>query len=159
MSALRLSAAVLLSCGLAAPAAAVPGGTLGTLNLGTYFCELPGDAVTGALARRDETFTVVPDSSYRTADGNRGTYLLLADQLVMTTGSLAGSRYAMQSDNFLHKLDSRGTETPLRCVRFGDPAAMADSPPPSERFRDPTQPGGTSRSDGPETLPAKPLLR
>lgn len=116
---------------LAAPAHAVPGGELGTLALGTWFCELPGDAVTEPVARPDETFTAVPDSSYKTPDGQRGSYLLLGDLLTFTSGPREGDRFSVESTAMVHKLSPAGEELPLRCVRAGDPAAMAMAPRPA----------------------------
>ena len=112
----------------AAPAAAVPGGKLATLALGTWFCELPGDAVSEPVPQPADTFTAVPDSSYRTPDGKTGTYLLLDDVLTMTSGPREGDRFGVESTAMVHKLGPDGRELPLRCVRAGDPAAMAIVP-------------------------------
>lgn len=120
---------VLALLSMAAPAAAVPGGKLGTLALGTWFCELPGDAISDPTPQPDETFSAVPDSSYRTPDGRPGTYLLLDDLLVMTSGPREGDRFRVESTAMVHKLGPSGEELPLRCVRAGDPAAMAMVPP------------------------------
>lgn len=120
-----LPPACFLACALAAPAGAVPGGKLETMALGTWFCELPGDAVTEPVARPDETFTAVPDSSYETPDGRRGSYLLLGSELTMTSGPREGDRFRVDSAAMVRKLSPAGNETPLRCVRAGDPSAMA----------------------------------
>lgn len=117
---------------LAAPAHAVPGGKLDTLALGTWFCELPGDAVTEPTAQPAETFTAVPDSSYQTPEGQRGSYLLLGDILTFTSGPREGDRFTVESTAMVHKLSPTGEELPLRCVRAGDPAAMAMAPRPSD---------------------------
>lgn len=125
---------LLAACCTAAPAAAVPGGKLGTLALGTWFCELPGDAVTEPVARPDETFSAVPDSSYETPDGRRGSYLLLGGELTMTSGPREGDRFRVDSAAMVRKLGPGGTETALRCIRAGDPSAMAMvSPKPDEQ--------------------------
>jgi len=127
-AAMRFLAALPLALA-AIPAHAVPGGALETLALGTWFCELPGDAVIEPVARPQETFTAVPDSSYRTPDGAEGSYLLLGDRLTMTSGPREGDRYVMDSSAMVHKLDPSGQPGPLRCVRAGDPAAMALAAP------------------------------
>jgi hypothetical protein len=100
----------------AVPAAAVTGGEIGTLEIGQYTCELPGDA----MAERGvhvpaEDFRVVYGSSYRT-QGLRGTYLLTGDQVVMTSGSKKGARYHRLSDGFLRKQNPDGSDSDLRCV-------------------------------------------
>lgn len=126
---LRPALPLLLSLVLASPAHAVPGGELRTLPLGTWFCELPGDAVSDPTARPDETFTVIPDSSYLTPDGQRGSYLLLEDRLTMTSGPREGDKFVVDSSAMVHRLSPSGEPLPLRCVRAGDPAAMAMIPP------------------------------
>ena len=75
------------------------------------------------VAQPDEDFIAVPDSSYRLADGQTGTYLRLGTEVVMTSGPRDGVRYRLQSEATMRKLDASGKETPLRCVRAGDPAA------------------------------------
>lgn len=109
------------------PAHAVPGGKLGTIAGGLWFCELPGDAASPALARPDENFSAIPDSSYVAPDGRRGTYLLLGDRLTMTSGPREGDRYVLESAGMLRKLLASGEAGPLRCIRAGDPG----SPPPT----------------------------
>jgi hypothetical protein len=101
---------------LAAPALAVPGGEIGTLERGRYVCELPGDAL-GPRGRHvpAEDFRVVHGSSYR-ADGKRGTYLLTGDQVVMTSGPRKGARFHRMSDGFLRRQNADGSDSELRCV-------------------------------------------
>lgn len=108
-----LAASFLLS---SAPAHAVPGGDLGTLERGNYQCELPGDA-SGPLrvAAPDQSFKVIGASSYRNG-GERGTYLLLGDDLRMTSGPLRGQRYERVSDGYLRQVNETGEQTRLRCV-------------------------------------------
>lgn len=102
---------------LTATADAAPGGTIGTLQQGSYVCELPGDA-TGPAGRRVESagFTVVNASSYTTTQG-RGTYLLTGDKVVMTSGPKRGERYLRLSPGFLRLEGPDGTASDLRCVR------------------------------------------
>lgn len=118
-----LLAAALAASSAPHPAHAVPGGKLGTLAAGLWFCELPGDAATPALARPEENFSSVPDSSYVTPNGARGTYLLLGDRLTMTSGPREGDRYVLESAGMLRKLLPSGGTAPLRCIRAGDPGA------------------------------------
>jgi len=90
---------------------------LGTLRVGEYRCELPGDATgPSRFPVAEEHFTVTNASSYRTAQGG-GSYLLTGNRLVMTSGPKRGQKYTRFSDNFLRKLDAEGKETDLRCVR------------------------------------------
>ncbi|WP_295637088.1 hypothetical protein [Novosphingobium sp.] len=119
----HLAPALLLLCLAAAPLHAAPGGELGTVKLGKWFCELPGDAATPAAPVPAESFTTVPDSTYITGDDVAGSYLLLGDVLVMTTGTLSGHRFHLESAATVHRIDAQGKDMPLRCVRAGDPAA------------------------------------
>lgn len=110
------------------PANAVPGGKLGTIAAGQWFCEFPGDATTPALARPDESFSAIPDSSYVAPDGRRGTYLLLGDRLTMTSGPREGDQYVLESTGMLRKLLTSGEAGPLRCIRAGDPGSPPVTP-------------------------------
>lgn len=108
-----LSLAALL---IAAPAAAVPGGEIDTLEVGNYICELPGDA----LGPRGEhvpsaDFTVVFGSRYRSG-GVGGTYLLTGDEVVMTSGPRKGERYHRLTEGFLRRQNADGSDGALRCV-------------------------------------------
>ncbi|GGC19552.1 hypothetical protein GCM10011371_04030 [Novosphingobium marinum] len=101
---------------VAAPAAAVPGGTLGTLEKGWYACEAPGDALGPAGDRMPEAdFKVVSASSYR-AGGTRGTYLLTGDRVVMTSGPFEGRKFHRQSRGFLREIDGSGAPGSIRCI-------------------------------------------
>lgn len=109
-----IAASILLA---AAPAAAVPGGKLGTMEAGTYICELPGDAGGPAGIRQpEEGFDIVNSTTYRNAQG-RGTYLLTGDVLTMTSGPKRGLRYHRISERFLRQIDASGKDSALRCVR------------------------------------------
>ncbi|PKB25161.1 hypothetical protein B0I00_0351 [Novosphingobium kunmingense] len=101
----------------AAPASAVPGGKLGTLEAGSYACELPGDAAGPAGIRQpDEAFEIVNANTYRTAAG-RGTYLLTGETVTMTSGPKKGTRYHRISGRFLRMIGPDGKDSALRCVR------------------------------------------
>jgi hypothetical protein len=100
---------------LAAPAHAVPGGELGTMPVGVYLCELPGDAGGPWRVRQpDEDFEILGSSTYR-AGGARGSYLLTSGQLVMTSGPFDGKRYDRQSRGFVRLMED-GKPGKLRCV-------------------------------------------
>ena len=120
---IQFAPALLVLCLSTAPAQAAPGGELATLKLGKWFCETPGDAAAPAVPVPAETFTAVPDSTYIAGDDVAGSYLLLGDELVMTTGALKGHRFHLETAATIHRIDDKGNETPLRCVRAGDPAA------------------------------------
>jgi len=113
---LLILAAALLACLPAVPSRAVPGGEIGTLPLGNYVCELPGDAAGPWRIRvPEEDFTVINASSYR-AGGMRGSYLLTDDSVVMTSGPLNGKQYYRQSYGFLRLVGADGKPGKLRCV-------------------------------------------
>lgn len=116
MRSLLLLMACLLAAFSAAPSSAVPGGEIKTLPLGTYVCELPGDAAGPWRIRvPEEDFAIINASSYR-AGGVRGSYLLTNDRVVMTSGPLNGKRYHRQSFGFLRMLGTEGKPGKLRCV-------------------------------------------
>ena len=119
----HIAPTMLLLCLCATPSRAVPGGELSTLELGKWFCELPGDAAAPAVPVPAEAFTAVPDSNYIAGHGVAGSYLLLGDVLVMTTGALNGHRFHLDTAATIHRMDASGKRLPLRCVRAGDPAA------------------------------------
>ncbi len=109
-------AAALLAALPAAPSRAVPGGEIGTLPLGFYVCELPGDAAGPWRIRvPEEDFTIISASNYR-ANGVRGSYLLTNDNVVMTSGPFDGKRYHRQSHGFLRLIGDDGEPGKLRCV-------------------------------------------
>ena len=101
----------------AQPLSAVPGGDLGTLQLGSYACELPGDA-TGPAATPvpAEGFTVINASSYQAA-GGRGSYLRTGSRVTMTSGPKRGQQFHRISAGFLRKIGPDGADSDLRCVR------------------------------------------
>ena len=106
----------------AAPALAVPGGAIGTLGIGTYACELPGDASGPVGLRRPEwDFTVIGASSYR-AGGLTGSYLLTGDLVTMTSGPRAGLRFRRETRGLLRLADGPKAPARLRCVLLRDDA-------------------------------------
>jgi hypothetical protein len=112
----RIVLTALTAALLAGPAAAVPGGDIDTLELGSYTCELPGDALTERGVHVPEAdFTVIFGSSYR-AGNETGTYLLTGDFVVMTSGPKMGERYHRLSLGFLRKQNRDGSDSDLRCV-------------------------------------------
>lgn len=93
-------------------------GKIGTVERGTYVCELPGDATGRAgVVQPDESFTIASASRYRSPHGS-GTYLRRGDVLEMTSGPRNGERYRIVSDKFLRKLEN-GEPGRLRCIRQG----------------------------------------
>jgi hypothetical protein len=121
---LRRIALVLAATPLAAAAAASeappppPGGRIGTLALGHYVCELPGDAAGPAGRPVPEfRFRVVNASSYKAA-GIRGSYLYTGDRVVMTGGKLKGLKLHRISEGFLRKIEEDGSDGEMRCVRI-----------------------------------------
>lgn len=98
-------------------ALAAPGGPIGTMQLGTYICELPGDA-TGPAGHRvpEQDFTILNASSYE-AGGIAGTYLLTGDVMTMTAGPKQGQRFRKISNNFVRLIEADGSDGALRCVR------------------------------------------
>ena len=102
--------------GVHTSASAVPGGEIGTLSIGRFVCELPGDATGPAgLHVPSADFEVVSASSYRT-NGRIGTYLLIGDRVIMTSGLHKGERFRRVSAGFLRKLNSDGSDGELRCI-------------------------------------------
>jgi hypothetical protein len=116
MRMMRRSILVLAAALIAAPAAAVPGGEIDTLQLGNYICELPGDAL-GPRGEHvpDADFAILYGSRYRSG-GVGGTYLLTGDQVVMTSGPRKGERYHRLTQGFLRKQNANGSDGTLRCV-------------------------------------------
>jgi len=115
---LALSSGALLQP-LCAPALAAPGGKLGTLQRGTYVCELPGDAATRrGVPLPDDGFEITNSSTYA-AKGGSGTYLRTGDLVQVTSGPMKGDRYTVQSEGFLRKQTEKGAEGTIRCVRLG----------------------------------------
>jgi len=125
----RIAASLLLACALlAVPALAAPGGKLGTLERGTYVCEMPGDATTArGIPVPEAGFEVTNDSTYRTAKG-RGTYLRTGDEVQITSGPHKGERYKVENENFLRMVGEDGNETGLRCIRLGAAGITAALP-------------------------------
>ncbi len=102
---------------LAPGALAAPGGKLGSLPLGHYSCELPGDALgPEGIPQPGEDFTVVLNSAYLVG-AEHGTYLLTGRVVLMTSGPKRGTRYRRTKDGLLRRLAPDGADAPLRCVR------------------------------------------
>jgi hypothetical protein len=105
----------------------VRGGRIGTLPIGTYSCEMPGDA--GGAAGKpvaDHSFKVVNASSYK-ADGIRGSYLLTGTRVTMTGGKLKGLVLHRISTGFLRQQRPDGSDGDMRCVMTSR-RATASSP-------------------------------
>lgn len=114
---LALALAIATTVAASSAAHAAPGGQIGRLLLGEFVCELPGDATGPAGIRvHEQGFSVINASTYTTEAG-RGTYLLIGDLLVMTSGPKRGQRFHRLSQNFLREIGPDGVERQLRCVR------------------------------------------
>lgn len=94
-------------------------GQIGTIERGTYRCELPGDAA-GAVGveQPEESFHINSASRYSSPQGE-GTYLRRGNRLTMTSGPRNGDRYVIESRGFLRKIEN-GEAGRLRCIRIGD---------------------------------------
>jgi hypothetical protein len=104
---------------LATPLLAVTGGKLGTIDRGSWVCEMPGDAGSGRGIPVDGAdFVITPSSTYRTETGT-GTYLRTGDTVTMTSGPRMGERYRVQTERMLKKLAEDGSDEGMRCVKLG----------------------------------------
>ncbi|EGD58649.1 hypothetical protein Y88_0706 [Novosphingobium nitrogenifigens DSM 19370] len=119
---LALSPALCALVLLATPgtATAAPGGSLRVLLRGPWICEVPGDASTPPKTLPKDSFHAQADSSYRLPDGSTGTYLLLGNHLVMTTGPFRGRTYETSGQGMIYPLDANGTRTGVRCIRHSN---------------------------------------
>ncbi|MFM7349428.1 MAG: elongation factor P [Erythrobacter sp.] len=96
------------------------GSVLGILRYGTWECALPGDAGGEAFVPvPEESFRIGTSSSYRTADGGRGIYLLRGPNLLFTRGPKKDQRFVVKGENTLQKLNADGSESRLICTRVG----------------------------------------
>jgi hypothetical protein len=100
----------------AGPASAVPGGDLGTLPIGLYRCEKPGDVSGLAAIRLAEHDFVLRRSSSYIAGGKWGTYLLTGDRMIMTGGPFEGRAFVRTSVGYLRMLGPDGQPGEVRCV-------------------------------------------
>ena len=99
------------------PAPPLSGGTLATLTIGRYVCELPGDAMgESGIHQPAEDFEVAHASTYVTR-GGRGTYLMWRNQVEITSGPKKGQSFRQITPNLLRRLNPDGTEGKLRCIR------------------------------------------
>ena len=116
---MRMKRLSILSVGAALFAAnASAQGPIGTLDRGTYVCELPGDASREAgIPQPEADFTIVGASRYSSAQGG-GNYLRRGDVVTFTSGPRKGETYAVISPAFLRRTDD-GRPGELRCVRRG----------------------------------------
>ena len=94
-------------------------GPIDTLVHGSWVCEWPGDASERAgIPDEAMSFLVVNGSTY-TSNGKRGRYLVAGRTVRMTSGPLAGARFERVSDLMLRRVDEKGDNGRLRCVRRG----------------------------------------
>lgn len=111
-----LGALALSVAALSTSAGAVPGGELGTVEVGRYVCELAGDA-SGPVGRHvpEADFSIVTTSSYR-FNGRTGSYLRTGDRVVFTSGPRNGERYHWLRRGFMRRSEADGSDGALRCV-------------------------------------------
>jgi hypothetical protein len=108
---------------LATPVLATTGGKLGTLDRGSWTCEMPGDAGSERGIPVDGAeFVVTPSSTYRTETGS-GTYLRTGDMVTITSGPRRGERYRVATERMLWKLAPDGSDEGMRCVKLGATAS------------------------------------
>jgi len=112
----RISLLALGLFGFATTIQAVPGGKLKTLQLGDWTCEVPGDAAVMPIAKPELSFVTVPDSSYKSPDGKRGSYLRLTGEVTLTSGVFSGRRFVMDGEEIMREIGSGGKESGIRCV-------------------------------------------
>ncbi|WP_185997198.1 hypothetical protein ACLIMP_12025 [Novosphingobium aerophilum] len=99
------------------PPPPVPGGLIGTMELGQYSCEKDGTAGGPVGIRLPQyDFRVVSASNYKTPDGVRGSYLMTGDRVVMTGGELKGMRMHRMSKGFLRLTGPDGQDSDMRCI-------------------------------------------
>lgn len=91
------------------------GGALGTLPIGTYRCELPGDAAGRAGIRQAERDFRITGASTYTSAGERGTYLMRGNRVQMTSGPMRGQQYAVMGNGFVREVNANGSPGRLRC--------------------------------------------
>tara|TARA_A100001391_G_scaffold46046_1_gene27088 strand:+ start:8811 stop:9164 length:354 start_codon:yes stop_codon:yes gene_type:complete len=112
-----LTTLALASAAIAAPTLAQ--NEIGTIERGTYICELPGDVRgTAGIPQPQANFTIESASRYTSPQGN-GTYLRRGNEVRMTSGPRNGDAYRVISRSFLRLLDADGTPGKLRCIRQG----------------------------------------
>jgi hypothetical protein len=110
---------ILLAAGAVASTGAQAAGPLGTLPLGRYLCELPGDAAGPAsIPVEGAWFDIVNASSYA-AEGGNGTYLLTGKDLVFTRGPMRGARFERTGVRALKRVDLTGPLAKMRCIKTG----------------------------------------
>jgi hypothetical protein len=108
--------AMLMTAGLAAPAVAQ--GAIGTVERGTFVCELPGNAGGQAgIAQPSRSFTIESAARYSSPQGS-GTYLRRGNTLTFTSGPRQGETYQLLSERFVRLIEN-GQPGRLRCVRHG----------------------------------------
>ena len=113
---MKLHMTILLAMTAAVPALAQ--GTIGTVERGSYVCELPGDAASRpGVEQPSENFVIESASRYTSAAGS-GTYLRRGNTLTFTSGPRQGESFAIVSAGFMRR-NENGQPGRLRCVRSG----------------------------------------
>jgi hypothetical protein len=106
--------ASLLAC--ATPALAQ--GQIGTIERGSYVCELPGDVTgTPGIEQPQDNFIIASASRYISGKGN-GSYLRRGDEVHFTSGARKGESFKLMGNTFLRRIEN-GQPGRLRCIRRG----------------------------------------
>jgi hypothetical protein len=112
----RLPIVLLLTTMFASPA--LGQGAIGTVERGTFACEMPGDAAGQAgIAQPARNFTIDNAARYSSPQGG-GTYLRRGDTLTFTSGPRQGESYQILSERFFRLIED-GRPGRLRCIRQG----------------------------------------
>ncbi len=127
-----LPIALAVSAATPGPAFAVSGGPIDTMPLGYYVCAVPGGTDGPALRHVPDADFEIRDSSSYLVDGQLGTYLLLGDEMTMTSGPFQGARFHRESSGLLKRLGPDGDEDRLSCSRGAPPSAERPDCPGDE---------------------------
>jgi hypothetical protein len=101
-----------------AAAPALGQGAIGTVERGSYVCELPGDAAGRAGIEQPEANFVIESASRYSSAAGSGTYLRRGDTLIFTSGPRQGESFAILGAGFVRRVEN-GQPGRLRCVRSG----------------------------------------
>ncbi len=99
---------------------------LRVLLKGYWVCESGGDAITPPTPLPQDGFEVLAGSAYRAGSGTVGAYLLLGQDLTMTSGAFRGRRFVLVGAGIAHPLDAQGQRTGERCVRQSHARTIAE---------------------------------
>lgn len=114
---LHRSAVIALALLCAAPLHAAPVDAIGTVAIGRYVCERPGNALGQVGIHQPEVdFEILNASAYQSEVGS-GSYLRVGEVVSFTSGPRRGEQFRWISANFLRRLNPDGSLSSLRCIR------------------------------------------